>query len=177
MPPTRLHPLASRPARLYLEFKMTPRTAARTSYGEKTDTALKLFVVLSRAHRAMAEHARRDEERHGLSSTAFGVLEALYHKGQLLIGEVSEKILLTSGSTTYVVDRLEERGLVRRVPASHDRRATYLELTAEGERFIGKIFPVHAETLTAAAAGLTLQEQKTAISLLRKLGKAAEEEL
>jgi MarR family transcriptional regulator, 2-MHQ and catechol-resistance regulon repressor len=156
---------------------MTPRIALRSTYGEKTDTALKLFVVLSRAHRAMAEHARRDEERHGLSGTAFGVLEALYHKGQMLIGEVSEKILLTSGSTTYVVDRLEERGLVRRVPCSHDRRSTYLELTADGERFIAKIFPVHAATLTAAAGGLTLQEQRTAIALLRKLGKAAEADL
>lgn len=144
------------------------------SYGDAADTALKLFVVLSRAHRALGEHARRDQERHSLGATEFAVLEALYHKGPLLVGEVSARILLTSGSTTYVVDKLEERGLVERRPCASDRRAMYVDLTREGKALIRKVFPAHARAITAAVAGLTLEEQQAAIALLKRLGLAAD---
>lgn len=147
------------------------------SYGEAADTALKLFVVLSRAHRTLAEHARRDQERHGLGATEFAVLEALYHKGALLVGEVGARILLTSGSTTYVIDKLEQRGLVRRRPCESDRRALYVDLTREGRALIRKIFPDHARAIASAVAGLTLEEQRTVTRLLKKLGKSAQEAL
>jgi MarR family 2-MHQ and catechol resistance regulon transcriptional repressor len=147
------------------------------SYGSAADTALKLFVVLSRAHRAISEHTRRDQERHGLGATEFAVLEALYHKGPLLVGEVGARILLTSGSTTYVVDKLEQRGLVSRRPCDTDRRALYVDLTREGKALIRRIFPDHAKAVEAAMAGLNLEEQEQAIGLLKRLGLAAQDSL
>lgn len=159
-------------------MKSTPDSPpSTTTYGESADAALKLLVVLSRAHRAIAEHTRRDMERHGLGPTEFGVLEALYHKGPMLVGEVGSRILLTSGSTTYVVDKLEQRGLVRRRPCESDRRALYVELTHEGEALIGRIFPDHAKAVEAAMAGLTLAEQRTATKLLKRLGTSAQDRL
>lgn len=155
-------------------MKSSPATP---SYGESADTALKLFVVLSRAQRAIAEHTRRDQERHGLGATEFAVLEALYHKGPLLVGEVGSRILLTSGSTTYVVDKLEQRGLVRRRPCESDRRALYVELTGEGKALIARIFPEHARAVEAAVAGLSLAEQRTVTRLLKRLGRAAQDSL
>jgi len=145
-----------------------------TSYGEAADTALKLFVVLSRAYRSVEEHARRDQERHGLGGTEFGVLEVLYHKGPMLVGEVGSRILLTSGSTTYVVDKLEKRGLVTRRPCESDRRALYVELTGEGRALIAEIFPSHARAIETAVAGLTPEEQRIATALLKRLGRHAE---
>src|SRR5574339_115304 len=71
---------------------------------------------------------------------------------RLLVGEVGSRILLTSGSTTYVVDKLEQRGLVRRRPCESDRRALYVELTAEGEALIATIFPDHAKAVETAMA-------------------------
>lgn len=153
---------------------METRGKAPVSYGETADTALKLFVVLSRAHRAIAEHTRRDQERHRLGATEFAVLEALYHKGPMLVGEVSARILLTSGSTTYVIDKLEERGLVERRPCASDRRAMYVDLTREGKALIRKIFPAHADAIATAVAGLTLEEQKAVTALLKRLGHAAD---
>lgn len=158
-------------------MKSAPTTADRATYGESADTALKLLVVLSRAYRAVAEHTRRDMERHGLGPTEFGVLEVLYHKGPLLVGEVGSRILLTSGSTTYVVDKLEQRGLVRRRPCESDRRALYVELTRDGEALIERIFPEHAKAVEAAMAGLTPAEQRTATKLLKRLGLSAQERL
>lgn len=147
------------------------------SYGEGADTALKLFVVLSRAHRAIAEHTRRDQERHGLGATEFAVLEALYHRGPLLVGEVGARILLTSGSTTYVVDKLEQRGLVKRRPCESDRRALFVELTREGRTLIKTIFPDHARAIERAMAGLSREQQRSLTILLKQLGTAAQQAL
>ena len=141
------------------------------------DLSLKLFVVLTRAHRSMEEHARRDIEKTGLGQTEFSVLEILFHKGQLTIGQIGARALLTSGSMTYVVDKLEERGLVVRKPCPEDHRARYIDLTPEGRRLMGRIFPGHAAVLDQAAAALTSDEKRQAIELLKKLGVAAAREL
>ena len=137
---------------------------------EDTAATLKLWIVLSRAHRAVSEHARRQVERHGLRPTEFGVLEALYHKGPLTLGQLGERILLTSGSTTTVVDKLEERGLLARRTSSGDRRVCYAELTEDGRTLVGGIFPEHAAVLRSAMGGLTTEEKRIVTTMLRRLG-------
>jgi MarR family transcriptional regulator, 2-MHQ and catechol-resistance regulon repressor len=94
--------------------------------------ALKLWVVLSRAYTAVARHSEADIARHGLSTGEFAILEVLYHKGPLLLGEVQRKILVSSGGVTYLVDRLEAAGLVERRDCPEDRRARYAALTRRG---------------------------------------------
>jgi MarR family 2-MHQ and catechol resistance regulon transcriptional repressor len=142
---------------------------------ENVEQALKLWVVLSRAHDAVAAHSQADIARHGLTPAEFGVLEALYHKGPLLLGEVQRKILVTSGGVTYLVDRLAAKGLVERRRCPTDRRAAYAALTPEGEALIREIFPAHGEAIERALAGLTADEKEQAIHLLRTLGRYAAE--
>src|SRR2546423_719114 len=89
------------------------------------DAALSLWVVLARAYAAMAEHAAAHAAQHGLTGTEFGILEALYHKGPMLLGEVQKKILVSSGGITFLVDRLAEKDLVERRECPSDRRARY----------------------------------------------------
>ncbi len=141
--------------------------------GVETRTALKLWVVLSRAARAIAEQSRRDIERHGLGATEFGVLEVLHHRGPLPIGEVGSRILLTSGSTTYVIDKLQERGLLRRRQCEHDRRVQYAELTEAGSALVRELFPEHAARIEEVMRGLTSEEQRIATALLKRLGTGA----
>jgi MarR family transcriptional regulator, 2-MHQ and catechol-resistance regulon repressor len=138
-----------------------------------TDQALKLFVVLARAAAAVEAHSRADIGRHGLTPAEFAALEALYHRGPLLVGEVKRKILVSSGGITYVIDRLEARGLVERRACPEDRRAAYAALTEDGEAFIGRIFPAHARCIEHALSGLTQEEQAEAARLLRRLGVEA----
>ena len=142
---------------------------------EEQALALKLFVVLSRAHTAVARLTEADIARHGFSPGEFAILEALYHRGPLLLGEVQRKILVPSGGVTYLVDRLVAQGLVERQDCPTDRRARFAALTAKGEALIASIFPSHAEAVERAAAGLSTEEKQTAIALLRKLGLAAAE--
>jgi MarR family 2-MHQ and catechol resistance regulon transcriptional repressor len=140
---------------------------------DQYDTALKLWVVLSRAQAAVAAHAEADVARHGLSLAEFGALEALYHKGPLLVGELQRAVLKSSGGITYVVDRLQEKGLVGRRPCAEDRRAIYAELTEEGRSLMDRIFPQHARSLAAAMTGLGPEEQRQASELLKTLGRVA----
>lgn len=140
-------------------------------------TALKLWVVLARAYAAVAERAARDVARHGLTLAEFAVMEALYHKGQLLLGEVQKKILVSSGGVTYLVDRLEQRGFVERRLCAEDRRARYAALTPAGQEFMSRIFPEHAECIAEVAGALTLDEQQHITRLLRDLGRHAADDL
>ena len=137
--------------------------------------ALKLWVILSRAYAAVFAHVEADIARHDLTSTEFAILEVLYHKGPMLLGEVQRRILVSSGGVTYLVDRLEQRKLVERRPCESDRRARYAALTPAGEALIASIFPDHAKAIERAVAGLSAEEQEAATGLLRKLGLAAVE--
>ena len=139
----------------------------------KDETALKLWVVMSRAHAAVAEHARAHAATHDLTPLEFGALEALYHRGDMLLGELQQKMLVTSGGITYLVDRLAEKGLVRRLECPTDRRARYASLTAKGTRLVKDIFPGHVAWMRRALQGLTDAEQREATGLLRKLGRHA----
>ena len=180
--------LARRPLLNYLSTKMnTSPRQRRTTKGAAPErprklraspteqSALKLWVVLSRAYGAVAQLAQADITRHGLTSTEFAILEALYHVGPLLLGELQQKILVSSGGVTYLVDRLEEKGLVERRDCPDDRRARYAALTREGEQLIARIFPEHAQRIARAMSGLTADERAQATTLMRKLGTAAAE--
>lgn len=135
--------------------------------------ALKLWVVLSRAHQAVGELAKLDVERGELSLTEFAVLEVVYHKGDLGAGEVGERVLLPSGSLTYVIDKLAERGLIERMSSDTDGRRRYLHLTATGKAIMKRIWPGHAAVIELATSGLSAAEKRTATRLLRKMGMHA----
>jgi MarR family 2-MHQ and catechol resistance regulon transcriptional repressor len=135
--------------------------------------ALKLWIVLSRARGAIGDRAAAHIAHYGMTLAEFGVLESLYHKGPMLLGEIQRGLLVSSGGVTYLVDRLERRGLVRRDAFPDDRRARLAVLTAEGTAFVRRVFPEHAAAVHAAMSGLTPEEQRLATGLLKKLGLGA----
>jgi len=137
---------------------------------EASTATLRLWVIMSRAHAAIAAHASADVGRHGLTLAEFGILEALYHRGPMLLGEVQRRILVSSGGITFLVDRLTVKGLVERRTCQADRRARYAALTPAGTALVAKIFPEHAALLTQVMEGLTVNEQVAAADLLRALG-------
>jgi len=134
-------------------------------------TSLKLLVVLSKAYRAITERSVKGVKQYGLSPSEFMILEVLYAKGRIPLQQIGEKILVTSGSITYNIDKLEKKALLRRVPSAQDRRVIYAEITEEGTALFNRIFPEHAASVHALMSGLTEEEQLAAIELLKKLGK------
>ena len=148
-------------------------TAEETAPEEGQTLALRLWIALARAHNAVQAHAAEDVARHGLTLGEFGVLEALFHKGPMLLGEVQRLILVSSGGITWLVDRLEKRRLVERRECPGDRRARLAALTPAGETLVREAFPAHAAHIKAALGGLGKKDKREAIRLLRLLADGA----
>ncbi|WP_066317724.1 MarR family winged helix-turn-helix transcriptional regulator [Bacillus sp. FJAT-29814] len=140
---------------------------------DATAKSLKLFIVLSRAYKAINEHVNKVIQANGLNPTEFAVLELLYHKGDQPLQQIGAKILLASGSITYVVDKLEQKGLLKRIACPTDRRVIYASITDEGKNMIQDIFPEHAKQIDKLMSSLNESEKDTAIDLLKKLGLPA----
>lgn len=133
-----------------------------------------VFLVLWKAARAVESYAEKSITELEMCGSDFAILEALLHKGPLPVNEIGKKILLTSGSITVAVDRLETKGLVERRAHGTDRRARIVHLTIEGRKLITRIYGEHAGDMEKlAAASLTKAERKTLISLLKKIGYKA----
>jgi MarR family 2-MHQ and catechol resistance regulon transcriptional repressor len=146
----------------------------KRSRNEKdTATALKAWVVLARAYLAIYKHVAADVARYDLTASEFGILEALFHKGPLLLGDLQKKILVTSGGVTYLVNRLVAKGLVTRESFPGDKRSRFAVLTPEGSALIKQIFPGHAKRIAKVMGELSPKEQKRLTALLRRLGKGA----
>jgi MarR family transcriptional regulator, 2-MHQ and catechol-resistance regulon repressor len=147
---------------------MSPTSVSRRSAGQ--ERALKLFVVLERAAGSVVRCLQTKSDLQGLTHTEFEILEALYHKGPLLLGDVQKKILLSSGGVTYTVDRLAEKGFVERRECESDRRARYAALTPKGRDLMDRILPPIVKQIEETMSVLSVREQEEVINTLRKLG-------
>lgn len=143
--------------------------------GDDPNLSLKLLVVLSKAYRSVMDKAVKDIKKWGLSPSEFGILEVLHAKGKIPIQQIGEKILITSGTMTYNIDKLEKKELLKRIPCEDDRRVVFAELTAKGKQFIEDIFPQHAASIHKLMDGLTDSQKQETIKLIKLLGKGVHE--
>ncbi|MDU2557689.1 MULTISPECIES: MarR family winged helix-turn-helix transcriptional regulator [Anaerococcus] len=132
---------------------------------------LKILIGL---HKNVKELDRRTLDiarSYGLSFSQFMVLEALYSKGNLSIGEVREAILSSVGTISLVVKNLEKMGYVKRKTDENDKRVSILSLTKEGRDVIGKVIPENETMIYDYMKDLSEEETKTLLGLLKKLGE------
>lgn len=108
----------------------------------------------------------------GLQPGEFDVLATLRRSGSpyaLTPTELYEAAMISSGSMTNRIDRLEKAGLVARKPNPADRRGTLVALTTDGLALIETAVDAHVANQHAIVAGLTLEEQELLSRLLKKL--------
>lgn len=132
-----------------------------------------VWLILWKAARAVEQNALNSVSALGLGLSDFAVLELLLHKGPQPVNTIGRKILLTSGSITTAIDRLESRKLVRRTTHPEDRRARLVKLTAKGRTLIECVFRQHAQDMEEVIAVLPTEERTELIRLLKKLGISA----
>ncbi|SFB07092.1 MarR family transcriptional regulator, 2-MHQ and catechol-resistance regulon repressor [Lentibacillus halodurans] len=133
--------------------------------------SLKSFVVLMKASKSVTERVKKDISRYHMKTSEFAVLEALYHKGDLTVKQISEAVLINTGSMTYVIDKLEARDLLERRPCKNDRRAVYIHITDEGRQLMDDIFPKHQKAIEEIFQNVTAEEKKAAIDILKRIGQ------
>ena len=140
----------------------------------KGGSGVHVFLVLWKAARAVEAYAEHSIAELEMCGSDFAVLEALLHKGPLPINEIGKKVLLTSGSITVAVDRLESRALVERRASGTDRRTKIVHLTKEGRKLIARVYADHAADMEQlVSASLSKAERETLIRLLKKVGYEA----
>jgi MarR family transcriptional regulator, 2-MHQ and catechol-resistance regulon repressor len=135
--------------------------------------ALRAYVKLLRAGKAIVARVEPRLSAHGLTVTQLGVLEAILHKGPLTQRELGRKVLTSAGNMTDVIDKLEGRRLVCRSRQAGDQRSVRVALSPAGRSLIEALFPQHARDIAQAMGGLTVAELAELGGLLRKLGMAA----
>ena len=127
---------------------------------------------LSRAGALVGKALEENFARFGLSRWEFDVLASLRRSGAphlLTVGRLQATMMISSGTMTNRLDRLERRGLVARQPDPEDRRGVLVQLTSEGLRLVDEVVEPHLAAETAILAPLTSDEQDQLAGLLRKL--------
>jgi MarR family 2-MHQ and catechol resistance regulon transcriptional repressor len=143
---------------------------AERTWSDEEELSLRLWIALARCYSTVARAVAVRVSDYGLTTPQFGVLEALYHLGPLSLGELAEKLLVTGGNITYVMDRLEKEGLVTRDRSGPDRRVVIARLTPEGAGLIREVFPGHARFIHELTEGLSTEEKIAARALLKRWG-------
>jgi len=132
-----------------------------------------VWLVIRKAAYWLERHALDSVAATGLALSDFAVLKVLLFSGPLPVNVIGAKVLLTSGSITTSVDRLESQGFVKRSPHPTDRRAALVSVTRAG---INKIRPAslkHAQRMAELVAVLTPAQQHELVKLIKRLGKSA----
>ena len=142
----------------------------RRGWSEGQEECLRLWISLARCYATFARAISLKVQEYGLTPPQFGVLEALYHLGPLSLGDLAGKLLVTGGNITYVMDRLEDQGLVYRERSPADRRVVQAKLTSEGRRLIEEAFPGHVDYVEHLTRHLSPGERTELRRLLRALG-------
>jgi MarR family transcriptional regulator, 2-MHQ and catechol-resistance regulon repressor len=133
--------------------------------------ALDALVKLVRCTASVQGRLEVGIREEGFTPSQFGVLEALLHLGPLEPCELGPKVLTSRPNMVLLIDQLEGRGLVRRVPVAGDRRRLRVELTPAGRRTIAKAFQRHLQRVVKELSALSAAEQEQLGRLCKRLGR------
>ena len=129
----------------------------------------KVVIGIMRASNLLIDDLKKTLKNYPVNVTEFAVMEFLYSKGEKSIQEIRDRILLASGSATYVVDNLEKKGYVNRKISQKDKRVTYIKLTEVGKKLMDDIFPIHKINTKMIFDDLTKEELVTLKEILKKI--------
>ena len=133
-------------------------------------SATYVWLVLSKAAHAIEQNAIASVAALGLGLSDFAVLEVLLHKGPQPVNVIGKKVLLTSGSITVAIDRLESKKLVHRAADPRDLRSRIVHLSEEGRRLIAEGFRRHTIDMEETLSVLRPGERLELVRLLKKAG-------
>jgi MarR family transcriptional regulator, 2-MHQ and catechol-resistance regulon repressor len=127
------------------------------------------FLMLMQTSKAIQERIRDEMSKNKLSITEFSVLEVLFYQGKQTIQQIGNRILISSGSMTYVIDKLEQKGIIKRNDCREDRRVIHITLTAEGMEMLENIMPKYQDIVDSIFGDLTDDESELLVNSLNKV--------
>lgn len=127
---------------------------------------------ITRLHRQIRPQLDAVFAEHDLESWEFDVLATLVRNGephQMTPGQLLESMMITSGAMTNRIQRLEDRGFVKRVKSPSDGRQVLVTLTKSGQRKVDSALTDHAANELEIISALSNSEQEQLAGLLRIL--------
>ena len=135
---------------------------------------LPVIRELVRCYQAFETHSALHIRSMGLTPPQFDIVATLGNTEGMSFKDLGEKTLITKGTLTGVVDRLEAKQLVSRSASPTDGRSQIVRLTARGEALFGETFPAHVNHIGRVFASLSADDLKQAETTLRQLRGALE---
>ena len=136
------------------------------------EPALALLRELVKTYQAFYAYDEAHIRQLGLTMPQFDVIATLGNTTGMMMSQLAEKTLVTKGTLTGIVDRLEQKGLVRREVPPDNRRCFIVLLTSKGQQLFEDIFPTHIAYLKERLSSLSGEEMaqlQTGLQRLRQL--------
>jgi len=122
------------------------------------DPFLPAIRELVHCYQAFENYSAAQIREFGLTPPQFDIVATLGNTPGMTPKELVEKTLITKGTLTGIVDRLEARGLVRRTPSATDGRSQIVQLTLAGEELFDEVFPAHLDYVGRAFAHFSAED-------------------
>jgi MarR family 2-MHQ and catechol resistance regulon transcriptional repressor len=157
---------------LYDRETIKKNQAMGTHYkgNRKEVNALNTYIKLVRASESIKARINEPLIKKGLTESQFYVLDVLFYLGPLNQKELGDKLSMTGGNITLIIDNLEKQGLVKRERSQKDRRCFILHLTKKGNNLFKKLFPEQLHFITTEINSLTDEEQIQLQKLCKIIG-------
>lgn len=133
------------------------------------EPALALLRELVRTYQAFYVYDEAHVRQLGLTMPQFDVIATLGNTPGMMMSQLAEKTLVTKGTLTGIVDRLEQKGLVQRTVPPENRRCFIVELTPAGQQLFEAVFPVHIDYLKERLSVLSDREIQQIQADLKRL--------
>src|SRR5438067_10370315 len=139
----------------------------------RSSPSLAAWWHLARCFQAIGSRIGRFLEEEGVTGAQFGVLRCLGEAGPegLMLTALSERLLVSCGNTTGVVDRLEAAGLLRRERSDEDRHVIMARLTPEGEATYRSLVPRYRTFVEQLLAPIEEEDRRLLAALCEQLNR------
>ena len=129
----------------------------------------KLSSILIELYEKMSSWEHAVVKESGLTPAQMHAIEILGHQESLRMKDLAQKLGVTTGTLTVMIDRLEQNGLLLRTPHKKDRRSIMIVLTKKGQRYFEEHHKLHLELTREITSSLTEDEAKQFYAYIEKL--------
>ena len=130
---------------------------------------MSLMKELASTYQAFEGYSAGHIKQLGLTTTQFDILATLGNQLPMTCSELGEKTLILKGTMTGVLERMEAKGLIEKIPNQADGRSYMIGLTKSGDKLFKKTFPEHLQYLERAFSRLSKKEIEQAVKALREV--------
>lgn len=142
--------------------------------GSADDLVDDILVALRKIIRAIDLHSRVLVQRHGLTGPQLVVLRELNRYDKIPVGRLAQQVSLSHATVTGILDRLEQKGLVKKEPDLVDKRRVLTQITEDGRKRVEAVPMVLQERFSTELRKLRDWEQTLILSSLQRIGAMME---